>query len=161
LFASLDAVRAQLALPFERRWLQFAIHGFDLKKHHWLLHGPDLQAGADLPSGRQLRALASSRLHGLLTYESVTYPDEMWKWAAEGTKATQLFFTLKIDGEPTRDKGKAFENFTTLVAAFGGKHFAETVWQNYKAGRKPDDADYRASCKSFLQQLWGVVQTNL
>jgi hypothetical protein len=158
---SIGDVKAELALPFGKRtWTQFAINGFDLKKNHLPVLGADFLKDADVPVGDQLMRIARKRVRGLLDEECVRIPDEMWKWGAEAVKASQIYFTLKRGGAPTRHKREAIANFFANVPVGSKSDFAKIIWENYEAGRHPNDNSYKAECRAFIEELWKVVEAN-
>jgi predicted nucleotidyltransferase len=156
---SLTTVTTEKGRPFDQRWIQFGLHGFDLKGHHLVCHGSDQFGDIVLAPPGELRNLALTRVGSLFEMvRKVRDPEQMYKWACEALKATQIYFATREGKDPTRDKRYVFENFMAHVPDFTEKPLAEPIWQHYREGKRRTDPEHLDLCDRFVGGAWGALE---
>ncbi len=143
---------------------QLDIAGFDAVDYHvvlWPASGRDPLAGFPVPRGEDLQHAARVRVQHLLSVSQ----SEAWgegqanRVACEALKAAMLFFVLKHDLPPTRDKRQIFQLFMNVVPDFPHRRdTAERIWNLYQAGDTDGGPQHREACHQFIGELDKLIE---
>lgn len=130
----------------------FSINMFDLKAHHIMLYGDDINAL--LPPSPSPAECAADCLRALGQRLSALKPDDTLRamfLTYKAITAAQLHF-----GEPTLSKYRILELYQEHIPEFPEKCFGERVIRNYIGSfypERPPEVLAVAECKSFVQAL--------